>query len=78
MEAKTMSGPTESEAEIARSHGHEREPDGDESRLARRVLELPDVGSMSNWYVASAVTLAAAYLETRSAISREQTGKRDE
>jgi hypothetical protein len=42
-----------------RTFGHEL--DLDETSLARRVLEFPDIGS-DNWYVASALTLAAQYL----------------
>lgn len=37
----------------------------DETGLARRVLEFPDTGS-DNWYAASAITLAAAYLKLRA------------
>lgn len=55
------------EREILKQHGHAPEPDFNEERLARRVLELPDTGS-DHWYAASAVTLAAAYLELRAAL----------
>lgn len=51
---------------VIENAGHPFAPDFDETGLARRVLEFPDTGS-DNWYVASAVTLAAAYLKLRSA-----------
>jgi len=41
--------------------GHVPDAEFDEEKLARRVLEFPNTGS-ENWYCASAVTLAAAYL----------------
>lgn len=60
------------EREILLYFGHQPDPDYNEERLARRVLEMPNTGS-EHWYTASAVTLAAAYLQllhkTRDALA---------
>jgi len=57
------------EREALRMFGHEMEPDGDETKLARRVLECPNTGN-DGWYSASAITLAAAYLSLRASLTR--------
>lgn len=64
------------EREALRTFGHEMEPDGDETKLARRVLECPNTGN-DGWYNASAVTLAAAYLSLRASLTRVEE-ERDE
>lgn len=53
---------SDAEQRILEQFGHPREADGNEEYLARRVLTFPDTGS-DNWWIASAITLAAAYLE---------------
>lgn len=43
--------------------GHLPDANFNEEKLARRVLEFPNTSD--NWFTASAVTLAAAYLEPK-------------
>jgi len=57
---------SDSERYILRQFGHPHDPTFNEERLARRVLEMPDTAE--NWYVASAITLAEAYLRASSGL----------
>lgn len=55
---------TRAETDVINNFGHDLDVDFHENRLARRLLEMPN--TTENWYLATAVTLAAAYIGTRA------------